>query len=387
MPLHCIIVCHTRYCLVFTCKVLQMYATNDVRDAFFFNLFISLELYFILFSISLLHFIVLMTALVSTVLSYADKVPVLNQATSWLPASYHHDKKASTFHHVDRTSLAMHFAATDPSPLPPSYENVVSQSRLSRLSQMIWKQTSTDVSDYGLKQPCPAQQPFMNRKDLERAMALIHIANEMEQSNNRMMAMDLYLMALDRFMEAIPVDTDANVRHALTQNIMEFRKRHDLSFDEISHEHLGTATEAEQAKSEQETTSTLSNLIVNTAVFTAIALKKSFIPSKPYRYISLCYFGLPLIRLIYPDVMSSAIDYCKMGLDTIDETCQIRQHTWNMAAQGIAKIVQVDQQYELHQTLANIMYIGCTAFFKAGVAYAETPGYGETPKSTSGNKA
>lgn len=38
---------------------------------------------------------------------------------------------------------------------------------------------------------------------------------------------------------------------------------------------------------------------------------------------------------------------------------------------GIAKAIEIDQHYEVHQLFAEIFYTGCTALLKAGIAFAE----------------
>lgn len=69
--------------------------------------------------------------------------------------------------------------------------------------------------------------------------------------------------------------------------------------------------------------------------------------------------------------MNFAVD----GMQTMDEKHQIRQRTWDLAARGVGKAVQIDRQFEIHQMVTGAVYTGFTAFVKAGLAYAETPAH------------
>jgi hypothetical protein len=69
--------------------------------------------------------------------------------------------------------------------------------------------------------------------------------------------------------------------------------------------------------------------------------------------------------------MSRLFEVTKTGLQKLDETCSIRERTLNITNVGIAKAIEIDQHYEIHQFFAEIFYTGCTALLKAGIAYAE----------------
>lgn len=69
--------------------------------------------------------------------------------------------------------------------------------------------------------------------------------------------------------------------------------------------------------------------------------------------------------------MNFAVD----SIQTMDEKHQIRKRTWDLAATGVAKAVEIDRQFEIHQMVTGAVYTGFAAFVKAGLAYAETPGH------------
>lgn len=73
------------------------------------------------------------------------------------------------------------------------------------------------------------------------------------------------------------------------------------------------------------------------------------------------------------DALSTVMNYAVDGIQTMDEKHNIRQRTWDLAARGVGKAVQIDRQFEIHQMVTGAVYTGFTAFVKAGLAYAETP--------------
>lgn len=78
------------------------------------------------------------------------------------------------------------------------------------------------------------------------------------------------------------------------------------------------------------------------------------------------------------DVLATAITYAKTGLLMVDDTCHIRQRTWEFASHGLAKAAELDQQYEVQHMMTEALYAACHALVKASMAYAETPGYLES---------
>jgi hypothetical protein len=82
-----------------------------------------------------------------------------------------------------------------------------------------------------------------------------------------------------------------------------------------------------------------------------------------------------LNRLTLLDALSSVMNYAVDSMQVIDEKHQIRKRTWDLAATSVAKAVEIDRQFEIHQMVTGAVYTGLTAFVKAGMAYAETPGH------------
>jgi hypothetical protein len=69
--------------------------------------------------------------------------------------------------------------------------------------------------------------------------------------------------------------------------------------------------------------------------------------------------------------MARLFEATKNGLQKLDETCSIRERTINITNVGIAKAIEIDQHYEVHQFFAEVFYTGCAALLKAGIAYAQ----------------
>ncbi|KAI9495634.1 hypothetical protein BDB00DRAFT_882333 [Zychaea mexicana] len=196
----------------------------------------------------------------------------------------------------------------------------------------------------------------IDTKQVEHAVTLINIASEMDQSGNHQMAFDLYMMGLDRMLSAFPLETNANMKRALEDKIREFKQEKRLNLD------LPPADVTELAEALNGTTTTtttthsatrLTELVVNALVYGAVTLKKSPVPY----------------------VLTSVMTYAKAGLQLVDDTCQIRRRTRDIASHGMAKAVELERHYEIHEKLTESMNAVYGAIAKANAAYTETPGF------------
>ncbi|KAI8988909.1 hypothetical protein BDB01DRAFT_719110 [Pilobolus umbonatus] len=237
---------------------------------------------------------------------------------------------------------------------PPPYENVIHTSsnqlenkRFGTL-QNIWKRASFSASA-AFGNDVKVMQPIIhtiNKKEVDHAMTLMNVATDMNNSGNQQMAIDLYMMGLDKMISALPLDSDANVRSALEKKLVEVKERHQLSLISLS----DLIQENEEAEEDKPLRSQISDLVINAAVLSAVALKKSPIP----------------------DALTSVANFAMSTAASVDEKHHIRERTWSIATAGVAKAVEVDRQFEIHQMLTGAMYTGLTAFVKAGIAYQET---------------
>ncbi|KAL7330835.1 hypothetical protein PS15p_205725 [Mucor circinelloides] len=317
-----------------------------------------------------------MSTLVSKVISQADRLPIISNASQWLPSTMFSSKKEEANALSSRRSSIEEYAngaefynTTTPrySIAPPTYDNVVKEDtkRFANALSTIWKRASfssvSSANSNDIKLSCAAQPNTIDKKQMEHAITLINVATDMNNSGNQQMAIDLYMMGLDKLMSALPLE-DVTVKSALEKKITEMKNTHQLNIS--SAEELLDEEQANVEKSASEgepIRSQLSNLVINAAVMSAVALKKSPIP----------------------DAISAVMNYAIDGMQVMDEKHQLRRRTWDLAASSVAKAVEIDRQYEIHQMVTGAFYTGFAAFIKAGVAYTETPGHHEA----SGSKA
>ncbi|KAI9498681.1 hypothetical protein BDB00DRAFT_754448 [Zychaea mexicana] len=179
---------------------------------------------------------------------------------------------------------------------------------------------------------------MINSTLVGQSMTLIQIASEMQSSRQMTTALDLYMVALDKMMAALPLDTNPRAKRSLRDKLKEIKERYDL----------------DQVEDDADINS-ISESIIHAAIACAVALKKSPIP----------------------DVVTSAMNYAVFSINTIDKILCVRERTWQLVSCGVAKLTQVDRHYQLHQMIAGAVYTSAMAIFKAGVAYTETPGYSE----------
>ncbi|KAI7887995.1 uncharacterized protein EV154DRAFT_426492 [Mucor mucedo] len=214
----------------------------------------------------------------------------------------------------------------------------------------MWKRASfSSGTQTDMKAPL-TQTTTIDKKQVDHAITLINVATDMNNSGNQQMAIDLYMMGLDKLMCALPLESDPSVKSALERKLVELKERHQLSLISLN-DLLGPEEEQDDDDQSRPIRTQISNLVINAAVLSAVALKKSPIP----------------------DAISTVMNFAVDGMQTMDEKHQIRQRTWDLAARGVGKAVQIDRQFEIHQMVTGAVYTGFTAFVKAGLAYAETP--------------
>lgn len=152
-----------------------------------------------LFLSSSLH--INMTTLVTLVLSNADKLPIvgspINHATSWY-------RKRS---HSQGSDLE--------TPPPPPYENEpVVHSRLTQISDYVWKRASFSSNTASSSNRAPEsytalpskEEPF-NKEKITEGISLIQMATEMNNApngKNQQVSVDLYMMGLDKILASLP---------------------------------------------------------------------------------------------------------------------------------------------------------------------------------------
>ncbi|KAG1047488.1 hypothetical protein G6F46_008125 [Rhizopus delemar] len=278
-----------------------------------------------------------MSTLVNQVLSQADKFPMINQ---WLsPNEQYNNKKIESYtprHH----SLGA----------PPPYENVVRQPKRYSFSSMIWKRASSFSSTACSEPEVGLPMTTIDKKQVENGITLLNIATEMANSNNnKPMALDLYMMGLEKIMSALPLESDPSIKLTFERKLNELKENYQLNLVDSS------VPLVDEQEKDTPIRRQLSNLVIHAAILGAVALKKSPIP----------------------DAVSGVVNYAVDKIQIIDEKHKIRKRTWDLAALSVSKAVEIDRHFEIHQMVTEAVYTGFAAFIKAGLAYAETPGYNQ----------
>ncbi|KAI9480843.1 MAG: hypothetical protein EXX96DRAFT_538076 [Benjaminiella poitrasii] len=282
-----------------------------------------------------------MSTLITLVLNNADKIPIvgapINQATTW------YRQRNNSYQHPQDSDLE--------SP-PPPYEKEPIQSRLTQISDYVWKRTSFSANNNSITPTEPlVSKENLNKKQIDEGISLIQMATEMNNihtnGKNKEISIGLYMMGLDKILTSLPVNTDPLLKSSLEKKLSEFKKRTGLLL--IDDEEANSSKKQLSEKEKNEALGGLSNLVIQAAVLGAVALKKS-----------------PL-----PDIMSRCLQMTKYSIIKIDQVCSIRERTINIAHYGIARAIEIDQHYEVHQFFAEVFYTTFTAVLKAGIAYSE----------------
>ncbi|KAI7878979.1 hypothetical protein K492DRAFT_227447 [Lichtheimia hyalospora FSU 10163] len=175
---------------------------------------------------------------------------------------------------------------------------------------------------------------MLDAKLIKQSANLLQLAPEVPRD----MALDLYIVSLDKMIAALPLETDPQAKAILWKKLQDITSRYQLDA------HRDASDESKDT----------SDLVVRAA----IALKASPIP----------------------DFMHWILSSMLQGICRLDKKLCIRQHVWTMASKSITKMIDLDHQYHLHHTATRLVYTGFTTLCKACVAYTEAPSYNEIKK-------
>lgn len=139
-----------------------------------------------------------MATLVSLVLNNADRLPIvgspIGQATTW----------------YRRRSNSNEVMCEVP---PPPYEKEPIHSRLTQISDYVWKRASFSSSTQEII-PSSSIPPvvkssghMLDKKQVDEGISLLQMASHMNQDvtgKHNQMSMDLYMMGLDKILASIP---------------------------------------------------------------------------------------------------------------------------------------------------------------------------------------
>ncbi|KAL0581943.1 hypothetical protein ABG067_008379, partial [Albugo candida] len=119
----------------------------------------------------------------------------------------------------------------------------------------------------------------LDKKQIDEGISLIQMATQMNHEStgkHYQMSMDLYMMGLEKVLASIPINSDPAIKVALENKLTEFKEKNGLV---LKQEDDNNTTKKKLTEKEQdEALGGLSHLIIQAAVLSAIALKKSAIP-------------------------------------------------------------------------------------------------------------
>ncbi|ORZ25734.1 hypothetical protein BCR42DRAFT_400809 [Absidia repens] len=278
-----------------------------------------------------------MTSIVSNVFSHADKIPVVgSMASGWLPSN---NKKLNEKSHSFIT------------PPPPYYEvtSTTPPSKISQLSNYVWRQGTSFLPD--LTSSSAMSETTIDKKQMEHVVTLIHMASEMDQAGNSQMAKDLYIMGIDRMLSALPLETDPALKLAVEFRLSEFRNHKQLNLDQPFEETMMAIANCQEIVDDDQ------DSINNSG-----SLKSKF----AHMVTAAAWYGVDVFKKSpIPDAMYYSMTCALAGLEAVDASCQLRQRTWNLAVQGVAKAMEMDRQYELHRLVVDKLVITCNALLQA----------------------
>ncbi|KAF9997652.1 hypothetical protein BGZ65_006756 [Modicella reniformis] len=263
----------------------------------------------------------------------------------------------------------------------------------------------------------------INKKLVDESITLASLAIEKEEQSKTMDdeagddAFELYLAAIATLMHALPIETcDPLRREAFESQLRNFLKDNQLDTVEEGpdlkqlrrhrrrrhreHHHYATTLiyehsvetanmsgrgsrhpqDTQQHRGQHETTArrirwrrgrkygdgsdrdspTLSETIISTAVQSAIRLKQSPIP----------------------DVIKTCLHASRVIISKIDEKFHLQEKAWQLSKQSIEKVIELDEQYAIHEVMTETLFATVTGLVKAGIAYMETPGYSDVKTLT-----
>ncbi|KAK9765330.1 hypothetical protein K7432_006421 [Basidiobolus ranarum] len=173
---------------------------------------------------------------------------------------------------------------------------------------------------------------------VDQAIILSVRAVEQEQLGRRDEALCLYLKALESLLSAMPIQDDTERKKYIAQKIKEY----------LAHNHIDLEEKVEP-------TSTISDKVIQTAINLAVAIKQSPIP----------------------DAIKSIFNFALSKIRAFNQKYGIREKAWKLGKMGVERSLEIDQQYQLHQKIGEIILTGATAVIKASIAYQIATPYRE----------
>ncbi|ORX44101.1 hypothetical protein DM01DRAFT_1340517 [Hesseltinella vesiculosa] len=229
---------------------------------------------------------------------------------------------------------------------PPPYEKAVTlptSSKIGQLSDYMWRQGSSIILPDANNQAVAT----IDKKHVENVLTLIHMASEMDQAGQHQMAKDLYIMGIDRMLSSLPLESDPRLKLALEFRLAQYKEKANLDLDQNFEETMMAIANCEeitdddaQAKSFK---SRLSDMVASVTTYGIDVLKKTPIPG----------------------AVSYSVSFAFASLESVDATLHLRERTWNLAVQSVAKAMEMDRQYQIHRMVLDKVLLTCNALLQA----------------------
>ncbi|KAG2179171.1 hypothetical protein INT43_002021 [Umbelopsis isabellina] len=220
----------------------------------------------------------------------------------------------------------------------------------------------------------------LDRKSIIQGIKLVAIAADEYEDGNDTVALDIYLTGIDKIVMALPgtwpyhAKDDMKTKLALEAKLIRYdfetllveervgilnaetKERYLLaSHDVARHNKYGVSSgQGDHVDRFRH----FAQYMINLTVAVAILIKQSPIPDILY-----FLFGSFVQFLIWMDARYHLVE-----------------RTRDLAVTGVKLILQVDEEYHLHQVASETMYMVVAAGLKAAVAFKESPSYQEVKR-------
>ncbi|KAI9317700.1 hypothetical protein BX666DRAFT_2121220 [Dichotomocladium elegans] len=197
-----------------------------------------------------------------------------------------------------------------------------------------------------------SRNSMLDIKFVQQSITLLQLATEMPST---MAAVDVYLAGLEKGLSS-KVATDPRTRAALAAKLTQIAEKYKLVDLQEAADSDGRRNKMNRP-SVHIVATTVTSFVESLVMRAAVALKQSPVPGK------ICCYLYWIMVLMVQSVLDVADKY------------QLRQRIWRGFLGWGARMMDFDQEYQIHQTLFTIVYTGFLTLCKACIAYSEAPGY------------
>ncbi|KAI9312947.1 hypothetical protein BX666DRAFT_1983570 [Dichotomocladium elegans] len=273
------------------------------------------------------------------------------------------------------------------------------------------------MRDNTIGMPQAYSMPFENlldRKSIAQGMKLVAIAADEYEDGNGAVGLDIYLSGIDKILMALPNKTDPKTKTALREKLTSVEER--VGILHIATQHRQKHLQDEQWDDPETKKSLLeiyglSRLTSTLGTITTIAASRAYggyntptqsnpgsptlTATKHHSSSSLTnndsmarfrQFGQVLIHAAVtlailikqsplPDMILFIFGYFCQLLYWVDRQYQLSDKAQEMGIECVKFMLQMDEEYRLHEFASEFIYMLIAAVLKAAVAYKEAPAF------------